>query len=107
MLKDILEGIDVIVSLVLFLVWIDWGSCGDFEIILGGWVVDYVDFSSFLDFFVIGNNYNCGCFLSKVYDELIEVLVIRDVLDFEKCWEDMVKVEKLLIGEEIVLVLFY
>ncbi|WP_417629748.1 peptide ABC transporter substrate-binding protein [Enterococcus faecalis] len=106
-LKDTLEGIDVTVSPVPFSVRIDRGSRGDFETILGGWVADYADPSSFLDLFVTGNNYNRGRFSSKAYDELIEASATRDASDPEKRWEDMVKAEKLLIGEETALAPLY
>ena len=106
-LKDTLEGIDVTVSPVPFSVRIDRGSRGDFETILGGWAADYADPSSFLDLFVTGNNYNRGRFSSKAYDELIEASATRDASDPEKRWEDMVKAEKLLIGEETALAPLY
>ncbi|MEM5198770.1 peptide ABC transporter substrate-binding protein, partial [Enterococcus faecium] len=106
-IQDALDGVKVTVSPVPFSVRLDRSNKGDFDAVIGGWSADYADPSSFLDLFVTGNNYNRGRFSSKAYDELIEASATRDASDPEKRWEDMVKAEKLLIGEETALAPLY
>lgn len=94
------------VSLVLFFVCLDCLNKGDFDVVIGGWSVDYVDLSSFLDLFVLDNLYNCGCYNNLEFDKFVKVVSSVDVIDFEKCWDDMLNVEKMIMGDMGVVLLF-
>lgn len=76
-----MDGVIVKLIFVLFFVCFDCLILGDFDVVLGGWVVDYVDLSSFIDLFVIGNLYNCGCWSNVEYDEVVKVVLLIDVGD--------------------------
>lgn len=95
-LEDELKGLKVKVAPVPFSVRLDRSNKGDFSMVLGGWIADYADPSSFLDLFKTGNSYNRGKYSNKKYDEKIDAASTTNANDPEKRWEDMIEAEKII-----------
>ena len=106
-IQDALDGVKVTVSPVPFSVRLDRSNKGDFDAVIGGWSADYADPSSFLDLFASDNSYNRGRYNNPEFDKFVKAASSADATDPEKRWEDMVKAEKLLIGEETALAPLY
>lgn len=69
-------------------------STRDYEMILTGWVPDYSDPFSYLDFFETGNGYNNSVYSSPDYDKYIQKA--KDSIDTKARLDNLFEAEKIL-----------
>ena len=98
-IQDSLDGVKVTVSPVPFSVRLDRSNKGDFDAVIGGWIADYSDPSSFLDLFQTGVSYNRGHYDNSKYNKLVEAAGSTDANDPDKRWTDLVDAEKTIMGD--------
>ncbi|MFV0441048.1 MAG: ABC transporter substrate-binding protein [Lachnospirales bacterium] len=70
-LEQNLEGISVSIETVPYQQKLERSRAGDFEIEFTRWGPDYLDAATFLDMWLIGNEYNRGNYVSEEYDSLV------------------------------------
>ncbi|MDE5977327.1 MAG: peptide ABC transporter substrate-binding protein, partial [Turicibacter sp.] len=101
-------GLTVTVSPVPFPEKLARVAAGDYELAFSGWSPDYVDPMTFLDMFVTGGGHNNVGYSNPEYDALITAAKSGDLTtDYEARWEALVEAEKILIGDDQVLIPLY
>ena len=76
--EENLEGIKVKPTPVPFSVRIDRSGTGDFDAVLGGWLLTTLTQAALRIYFVTGNSYNRGQWSNKEYDDVVKASSTRD-----------------------------
>lgn len=87
-------------------VFLESRKTGNFQIARAGWSADYNDAMTFMDMFVTGGGSNNTGFASEEYDALIDA-AYKGGNDPEKRLQDLAAAEKLLIGDNMVIMPVY
>lgn len=87
-------------------VFLESRKTGNFQIARAGWSADYNDPMTFMDMFVTGGGNNNTGFANEEYDALIDA-AYKGGNDPEKRMQDMAAAEKILIGDNMVIMPVY
>ncbi|HDX9617984.1 TPA: peptide ABC transporter substrate-binding protein [Bacillus thuringiensis] len=102
-----LKGVTVNIKLQPFKQKLKLESDQDYDISYGGWSPDYADPMTYLDMFESKHSHNQMSFSDQKYDEIIKKAGGELMTDAKKRWEELGKVEKLLLEEDVALVPLY
>lgn len=97
-LEENLPGVNISISSVPFSVRLQRASSGDFDMVYGGWVINYPDPSGFLELFESNKSSNDGKYSSQKYDDLLAESR-ANALDPEARWQNLVDAEAVLLDE--------
>lgn len=103
--KD-LPGFKITLSPVPLQNRLDRSNKGDFDLVVGGWIADYADPSSFLDLFVKGNSYNRGQYDSSDYNQAIKDASTTNANHPAKRWTNLLDAEKTIMKDQGVIPLY-
>ena len=87
-------------------VFLESRKTGNFQIARAGWSADYNDPMTFMDMFVTGGGNNNTGFANEEYDALIDA-AYKGGNDPEKRMQDMAAAEKILVGDNMVIMPVY
>lgn len=105
-----LEGLTIEIKALPFSEKIARANRGEFELNFAGWGPDYPDSMTFLDLFVTGGGHNNSGYSNKEYDDVIQSAKSGELTAPNKTkdrFEALVKVEKIIIGDDQVVLPLY
>lgn len=97
-LEENLPGLEVSISAVPFSVRLERAKAGDFDMVYGGWVIDYPDPRAFLQRFESDNNSNNGKYSNENFDRLFAESG-ANALDQELRWQNLIDAEEQLLSD--------
>lgn len=105
-LMDNLEGLTVTIASVPFQNRLEKSRSGDFDAVIGGWTPVYADPVDFLNLFVGTNANNHSRWDNEAYNRLVTTAGTTYATDYQKRWETLLEIDRLLAEEAPTVPLF-
>jgi oligopeptide transport system substrate-binding protein len=106
-LEENLPGLTIELKSVPLQNRLDLQTQGEFDLVFGTWTPDYADPIDFLNFYDSKSGLNTAGYNNSTYDEGLQAARTTLANDPDARWQELLKMEKLLIGEDTAVLPLY